>query len=162
MRGSRLSKLPVVCFALAFVVAASTSALAAARWTRVAFGTGVGSYGGGSMGCISGGDANGESLDSWCPIVDNDTITAYTGASAWFANSNHTQPMMACVSFTNRTGDSCSSTVTNNCPSGGVCNPALNISAWQGNMGQFKYVVFDNLTSGAALSGYVVFYNTTI
>jgi hypothetical protein len=157
-----LFKFPVLCFVLSFVVAASTSAYATARWTRVAFGTGVGQYGGGNMGCTVGNGSVTNSDSAFCPIIDNDTITSYTGASAWFSNSNPTQPMYACVSFTNKTGDACSSTSAS-CPNRGVCqDQPLNIAAWQQNMGQFKYVEFDDLTVGAQLSGYVLYYNSSI
>ena len=97
-----------------------------------------------------------------CPIVDTDAVLSYTSASAFFANSNPTQPSFACVTFAFQQGGTCSGTPTNNCPNLGVCAFNLNISAWQNNMGQFKYVKFTNLTSGALLGGYQVNYDSSI
>ena len=47
-------------------------------------------------------------------------------------------------------------TGANNCPNGGVCSFLLNISAWQNNPGEFKFAVFDKMTDGSLMAGYVV------
>ena len=160
MRKRRLSGLMVIGFVVAFVGTASTAALATPHWSRVAVGTGNGSYGGGGMGCSSQA-ASQTQVNEYCPIpVDGDTVTGFTFATAYFVNSNPTQPTYACVAYSNQTGGACSGTAANNCPNRGVCSFNLNISAWQNNPSHFKYIEFDNLTIGALVSGYVVGYNT--
>src|SRR5262245_31202661 len=118
-----MSRLPVVCFVLAFAVAASTTAVAAARWSRVVIGAGntngFGGYGGGGFGCTIISPVTNVQAYA-CPIVDNDTILGYTSASAFFSNSNRTQPTLACVTFWDRQGGQCSGTAANNCPNAGV------------------------------------------
>ena len=152
----RVHRLPVVIFVLA--VAASTSAVAAAAgWFRVNTGNGSENYGGGGEGCFVATSGSYSNANAWvCPIPDNYTITGYTGATAYFQNSNHTQPAAACVAYFNRVGDICTNTNPNNC-SGGVCQVVLNTSQWTTNSNDFKYILFDNMTVGVSLPGFSVF-----
>jgi hypothetical protein len=152
----KTSHLPLVTFVLAVVL--SASAVSTASWYRVDTGTGNGSYGGGNNGCSIAASVNygGADIIS-CPIADNSGISSYTSGNVYFTNSNTTQPALACVAYYNATGGTCSSTANNNCPNKGVCSFLMNISAWQNNPNHFKFVLFDNITSGALLSGYTVF-----
>jgi hypothetical protein len=149
------SRLPIMAFALCAV--ASSSAVAAAGWTRVAVGTGIGN---GNVGCSAYPSTN--TANAWayfCPLaVDSDAVAAYTALGVYFQNSNHTQPVSACVTYYASSGGTCSTTTANNCPSGGLCQFSADITAWENHPNDFKYVLFDNITSGARLAGYTLFW----
>jgi len=154
-----VSRLPVIAFVLAVVL--TTSTVAAAGWIRVNTGTGSGNYGAGGQGCLVASSGVYGGANVWaCPLPnDSSALTGYTSATAYFSNSNTTQPVAACVTYYNASGGTCSNSANNNCPSAGVCSFNLDITAWTNNTSHFKYVLFDKLTVGARVSGYVLNYN---
>jgi len=154
----RTQQLPIVAFVVAMIL--SVSGVAVANFTRVSLGTG-GIFNSTAVGCFTYSPNGLFPFIYFCsaPADTTQASNHYISAVAYFANSNTTQPVFACVQDPFSTGGSCSQTPNNNCPNGGVCATTLNISAWTNNPTFFKFIKFTSITSGVILNGYQVDYN---
>jgi hypothetical protein len=161
----------VFTFALMFGLTVSAAAFASvARWTRYTYGVGSGHYGGapgiGNSGVIHDGvtcssvqisSAN----NAFCPIPDGDTVISYTGIVADYANANPTQPVQTCINYNGAAGGTCT-TYNGPCNPTGACEfTDTSVTLWNEGY-DYKYAVFENLTSGALFTGYKISYNSTL
>jgi hypothetical protein len=137
---------PMSLFILSLILTISATALATnARWQRFTYGTGAEYFGGGpgSTSLPINGTADVNAHNAYVPITDNDTVFSYSAGDIWFQNSNPTQPLQTCITYHGSTGGQCQTvTSTGNCGSGGVCYVWYgNVSLWNNNMGEGKYLV---------------------
>ena len=148
----------VGCAGLAVLVAVvATSTWASAIVYRVAVGTNMlGGSGGGGMGCTRD-SASGE-YD--CPVPDTYRITSWSSVSVTvdYQNSNPTQPALACYTAANSTGGGCGSFQPDYCVGAnrGVCHFPVDTSLWAAHPTGFKWIKFQNLTSGVVIAGYTL------
>ena len=158
MRKSTNFRVPLFVFVLSAILA--SSAVAAAGWVRVTTGSSIiTNYGGGALGGCWKNTNTGTFM--YCAVPDNSITqaSAFTTAQVFFQNSNATQPAQACVTYYNGNGGVCGpATPPNNCPNHGVCNFFVDITVWQTNPDQFKFMEFTTLTSGAQLTGFTMGY----
>jgi hypothetical protein len=139
----------------------SASAVAAAHVVHVATGSSIiHNYGGGAMGGCYQVDATGSVIYCAIPEDDLNPATAISNLTAFFQNSNATQPGQTCVSFKNALGGQCNiATASNNCPLRGVCQVVPSVhGVWNTFSGDYHFVEFTNITSGAELAGFDLTY----
>jgi hypothetical protein len=152
-------KLSVGVAIFSAIVSASVFSFATpmAGFRRVDTGLGSGNYGGGGEGCLVAGSGNFGGSNVWvCPTHDDDFIQSFNSLTAFFTNSNPTQPGLACVAFFSQVGGNCTSTAPNNCPNRGVCSFNVPLNSWFTFPSHFKFVEFDNMSVGALMAGYTL------
>jgi hypothetical protein len=160
----KMFRISLAAFVVAFVLSVSAVASAVTTtWWRAFTGDGTGGFGGVGAGCSVTPSGSWSGTDVWlCPLTgDTNYVSTYDSVYAYFTNANLTQPAFGCVSFHGSSGNSCAGTANNNCFSTGPCVVNPPVSKWNSNSTEFKYLVFDRMSSGAQLSGYVVYYNHT-
>jgi hypothetical protein len=172
----RVLRHPLVAFTLTFGLTFSASAFATtSRWSRYTVGIGSGVYSGGpgASGVYGGNQGAGYdgirctgtpsvNYNLYCPIPDNDTIAIYDQVGINFANANPTQINSICTTHASQTGGTCSQ-FNWNCGSGGVCTAWMtDMSTWNSAGNDEKYLLIQNVTQGVLVSGYVVYYESTI
>jgi hypothetical protein len=162
----RVLRHPLVAFALTFGLTFSASAFAnTSRWSRYTVGIGSGVYGGGQGAGYAGISCTGApalNYNLYCPIPDSDTIASFDQVGINFANANPTQVNSICTTHASQTGGHCSQ-FNWNCGSGGACTAWMtDMTTWNNAGNDEKYLLIQNVTQGVLVSGYVVYYESTI